>query len=161
MRKAGKRFARNTCTINPMFALSTAASNMLSKTERVAMDALLEHRATADNVAEISSLIEASIRAIGIARNEGHQHLDPEALEAALKVFNRAAWALRHARARHQTTGVYGLDSSDRAALIQADELVGQMRKPRALQRRIWLLAFKQAYSGHGITLMPLEECSP
>lgn len=157
MRKTGKRFKRNTCTINPLFALSTAARNMLATTERVAIDALLAHTATADHVGEVETLIEASIRAIGIAQREGHGHLDADALGAAVQVFHRAAWAIRRAKERHEATGVYGLDGPGRLAVIQADELVAEMRKPGVLLRKTWLIAFKEAYAGKGVELP--EEC--
>lgn len=158
MRKQGARFRRNTVTINPLFALNTACRNRLAATERVAMDALLEHRATADNVGEIETLIEASIRAIQIAQREGYPHLDADGLAQALHAFYRAAHAIKHAKARHAASGVYGLDAADRAALIEADQLVAELRKPGVLLCKTWLMAFREAYAGSGVALPALDE---
>lgn len=157
MRKTGARFRRNLQPINPMFALSTEASNELSKAERRAMDALLEHRATDSDMGALEVLVESSIRAIRISQTTPNPHLDPQALEAALRVFQRAGWSLRHAKQRHAQTGVYGLDAADRAALIEADQLVGEMRKPGVVLRKTWLRALKNSFTGNGIKLPALE----
>lgn len=153
---APKRPARKVITINPMFALDVSARNRLAATERKAMDAILEHCATKDDIEQIETLIETTIRAIGIAKDL--PHLDAEGLEAALKVFNRAAWSLKHAKARHKEVGVYGLSASDRDALIQADHLVAEMRKPGVITRKTWLAAFRESYAGKGVLIPAFEE---
>lgn len=153
MRKQGKRFERNRCTVNPLFALDAHARNRLALTERVAMDAILDHKATADHIAEITTLIEASVRAVLITKEQALPHLDGSALDATLQAFYRAARALINARRRHETTGVYGLDAEDRAALIQIDQLVGDMRKPGVILRKTWLQALRDAYKGAGIKI--------
>lgn len=158
MRKQGARYRRNTVTVNPLFALNTASRNRLASTERVAMDALLEHRATADNVGEIETLVEASIRALRIAQREGFTHLDAEGIEQALMVFYRAAHAIKAARERHAKVGVYGLSFAGRAALIEADQLVAELRRPGVLLRKTWLMAFREAYSGRGVEIPPMDE---
>lgn len=147
--------------VNPMFALDIHARNRLATTERQAFDALLEHRATADHVSEIETLIEASIRAIGITQRENLPHLDGSGLAEALKVFHRAAWSIKRAKARHTQAGVYGLDAADRAALIQADELVAEMRQPGVILRKTWLMAFRESYMGRGVVIPAFEELEP
>lgn len=148
---APKRPARRVIPINPMFALDVSARNRLAATERKAMDAILEHCATKDDIEQIETLIETTIRAIGIASEL--PHLDANGLEAALAAFHRAAWSLKHAKARHKEVGVYGLSASDRDALIQADELVAEMRKPGVITRRVWIKALKASMSGTGVLI--------
>lgn len=144
--------------VNPMFALDVHARNRLAITERAAFDALLEHRATDDNIGELETLIETAIRAIGITQRENLPHLDASGLSEALRVFHRAAWSLKRAKARHQETGVYGLDAGDRGALIQADHLVAEMRQPGVILRKTWLAAFRESYSGKGVRIPAWEE---
>jgi hypothetical protein len=144
--------------VNPLFALDATARNKLATTERKAFDAILAHQATPDNIGEIETLIEASIRAIKITQREKLPHLDASGLDAALQRFYRAAWSIRHAKARHAETGVYGLDAADRAALIEVDELVGEMRKPGVILRKTWLAAFRESYAGKGVLIPALEE---
>lgn len=156
MKKRGRTFKRNVCAINPLFAMDATCRNLLATSERVAMDALLEHRATPDNMAEIETLIETSIRAATMARTQC-PHLEPASLDRALATFHRAAWSLRHAKGRHKATGVYGLDAADRAALIEADQLVGEMRAPGMILRKTWLLAFRASVAGSGVVIPALE----
>lgn len=144
--------------INPLFALSVRSRNTLATTERQSLDALLQHRATADNVAELETVMESTIRAIGVTQKQSLPHLDPSGLADALRVFQRAAWALRRAKQRHAQAGVYGLDAADRAALIHADELVGEMRKPGVILRKTWMAALRESCSSRGIKLPPFEE---
>lgn len=149
-------------TINPLFALSAEARNVMGTSERLAMDALLEHRATDSDCAQVMTVIEASIRAIrkSLEVVDEMPHLDPEALRAALRVFSRAGWSIYRARERFEATGVYGLDAADRGALIQIDGLVGEMRKPNVIFRRIWMAALRESWQSRtGVTLMPFEEC--
>lgn len=147
--------------VNPLFALDIHARNRLATTERAAFDALLEHRATADNIGELETLIETAIRAIGITQRENLPHLDASGLADALKVFHRAAWSIKRAKARHQDNGVYGLDSGDRTALIQADHLVAEMRQPGVILRKTWLAAFRESYAGKGVAIPAFEELEP
>ena len=56
---APKRPARKVITINPMFALDVSARNRQAATERKAMDAILEHCATKDDIEQIETLIFA------------------------------------------------------------------------------------------------------
>jgi hypothetical protein len=144
--------------INPLFAMDPHCRNKLAIVERKAMDALLEHHATKDDIEQIETLLEASIRAVNLAKAEGAQHLDAEALDAAVKVFNRAAWSIKHAKARHKEVGVYGLSASDRDALIQADQLIAEMRKPGVITRKTWLAAFRESYAGNGVVIPAFEE---
>lgn len=149
-------------TINPLFALSSEARNVMGASERRAMDALLGHRAADDDCTQIMTLIEASIRAIRktLEQAQEMQHLDPEALRAALRVFNRAGWSIYRARERFEATGVYGLDAADRSALIQVDELIGEMRRPGVILRKTWMAALRESWqSRKGVTLMAFEEC--
>lgn len=62
---------------------------------------------------------------------------------------------------RHGQTGVYGLDAADRAALMQADELVAEMRKPGVILRKTWLTAFRESYMGRGVVIPAFEELEP
>lgn len=144
--------------INPLFAMDAHCRNKLATVERRAMDALLEHRATKDDIEQIETLIEAAIRAVRMAKVDNLEHLDTEALDAALATFNRAAWAMKHANARHKEVGVYGLSASDREAVIQADQLVAEMRKPGVITRKTWLNAFRESAKGHGVSIPALEE---
>ncbi|MEJ1935764.1 hypothetical protein WDZ92_36690 [Nostoc sp. NIES-2111] len=147
--------------VNPLFALDIHARNRLATSERQAFDALLEHRATPDHVGEIETLIETAIRAIGITQRENLPHLDGSGLAEALKVFHRAAWSIRRAKVRQAQAGVYGLDAADRAALMQADELVAEMRKPGVILRKTWLTAFRESYMGRGVVIPAFEELEP
>lgn len=156
--KPSPRTGPKVIPINPLFALNATARNKLALTERKAFDAILSHQATPDNIDEIETLIEASIRAIKITQREKLPHLDASGLDAALQRFYRAAWSIRHAKARHAETGVYGLDAADRAALIEVDELVGEMRKPGVILRKTWLAAFRESYAGKGVLIPALEE---
>lgn len=140
-------------TINPMFALDVAARNTLATQERKAYDALLEHRATLDDVTQIETVCETSIRAIQIAKKEASAHLDQSALDDALKVIYRGAYAMRHSRQRHAETGVYGLDAADRQALIELDDLIAEMRKPGVITRRVWLKALRGSLTGQGVRI--------
>ena len=153
MRKRGASFRRNTCLINPLFSLDAEAANRLAITERIAMDALLDHKATPDHIGQLETLIETSIRATLIAKRDALPHLDPASLDEALEAFYEAGRALRRAKIRHDKTGVYGLDAADRAAMIQADLLVGAMRKPNVILRKTWLKAFRESMSGTGVRI--------
>lgn len=153
MRKRGASFRRNTCLINPLFSLDAQASNRLAVTERIAMDALLDHKATADHIGQLETLIETSIRATNIAKRDALPHLDQSALDEALEAFFEAARAIRRAKIRHEKAGVYGLDAADRAAMILADQLVGEMRKPNVILRKTWLKAFRESLSGSGVRI--------
>ena len=153
MRKRGASFRRNTCFINPLFSLDAEAANCMAITERIAMDALLDHKATPDNIGQIETLIETCIRAVKIAKRDALPHLDPASLDEALEAFHEAGRALRRAKIRHDKTGVYGLDAADRAAMIQADSLVGEMRKPNVIMRKTWLKAFRESLNGSGVVI--------
>ncbi len=153
MRKRGASFRRNTCLINPLFSLGAEAANRLAITERIAMDALLDHKATPDHIGQLETLIETSIRATLIAKRDALPHLDPASLDEALEAFYEAGRAIRRAKIRHDKTGVYGLDAADRAAMIQADLLVGAMRKPNVILRKTWLKAFRESMSGTGVRI--------
>jgi hypothetical protein len=153
MRKRGASFRRNTCLINPLFSLGAEAANRLAIAERIAMDAMLDHKATPDHIGQLETLIETSIRATLIAKRDALPHLDPASLDEALEAFYEAGRAIRRAKIRHDKTGVYGLDAADRAAMIQADLLVGAMRKPNVILRKTWLKAFRESMSGTGVRI--------
>ena len=157
MRKRGKRFERNVCGVNPMFALNAECRNALAVPERRAMDALLEHRATDDDIECIETLIEASIRAVRISI-ETSSHLVHAQLETALAALYSAALGLRNSKARKAAVGVYGLDAADREALIALDGLVMQMRKPGVILRKTWLAAFRGAMSKQGVVIPKQEQ---
>ena len=153
MRKKGATFRRNISAINPLFSLGADAANRLAIPERIAMDALMAHKANADHIGQLETLVETSIRAVLIAKREALPHLDMAALEEALEAFMDAARSLRRAKIRHDKTGVYGLDSADRAAMARADELVGEMRKPGVILRKTWLKAFRESATGSGVLI--------
>lgn len=144
--------------MNPMFSLSVAARNRMAVLERQAFDALLEHRATADDVGQLETLVETAIRAICITRREDMVHLDDSSLDEALKVFHRAAWSIKRAKVRQAQTGVYGLDAADRAALMHADQLVAEMRQPGVILRKTWMTALRESYFGNGVEIPAFEE---
>lgn len=161
-RRAPPRTRPQVPSSNPLFALTSEARNVMGTSERRAMDALLEHRATDSDCSQIMTLIEASLRALRKTMKLAHQmpHLDPEALQAADRVLSRAGWAIYRARERWEQTGVYGLDAADRSALIEADTLVGHMRQPNVIQRKTWMAALREAaHDKQGVTLLPFEEC--
>lgn len=150
-----------TTPVNPLFAMDAVCRNRLATSERRSFAALLDHCATASNVAEIETLIETAIRSIRMAKNL--PQIDQDGADQAVKVFFRAAWSLRRAKARHADTGVYGLDAADREALVRAEALIAEMRRPGVVTRKTWLAAFRDSYTGRGgkVVVPAFEELEP
>ena len=150
---APKRPARHIIPINPLFALDVSARNRLAATERKALDAILGHCATEDDVSQVETICETAIRAITIAKSEAPEHLDMSALDQALESIYKAARAMRKARARHDASGTYGLDAADRQSVIDLDFLIAEMRKPGVITRRVWIKALRDSMSGQGVRI--------
>lgn len=125
--------------------------------EAVALQSLLAHTGTDDEMGHWSSLMEIVLRICHALKKRPTQYLDPEAVHEAHKCFMRSAWALHKAAQRHKDSGVYGFDAGDRAALIEAEEYVAAFRQ--SVPRLVWARAIREALTApHGITLKPLEE---
>jgi hypothetical protein len=165
MKKKGAKFNRDRCTINPLFALGIESRNALGTMERAAVAALLEHRATPEDVGLITAMLQSSIRAVRLTHKETPDEHEPGVLDEAQRVIMRAALAVRAARQRFDKTGTYGLDSAGRAHVIEADELIADCRKPGRITRRVWLLAHRQNLADRaGIpipeTLEGIDQCT-
>lgn len=117
--------------------------------ERKAIDALMEHKATDDDIGCIEAMLEAAIRACMLTIEQGLPHLDEKQLRDCIEVFMEAARAIKMAGLRKEQTGVYGLNGPERTAIYDAHELVGQMRKPGIILRRTWMQALRQAANPH------------
>ena len=165
MKKRGARFNTNSCAINPLFALGIESRNALGTMERASVAALLEHRATAEDVNTVKSMMQVAIRAVRITHKETPDLYEPGALAEAQRVFMRAALAVRAAAKRFDATGVYGLDGTGRAHVIEADQLIADSRKPGRITRRVWLIAYRQNLADRaGIpipeTLEGIDQCT-
>jgi hypothetical protein len=148
--------------VPPSFAFTLATENHLAAQERISLDALLQHRATNEDAGRVMGMLEIAIRAIRIARKHSAcRHLDPAGLDQAEKVMHRAGHAIHRAKQRHLQHGRFGLDAADRRALIDAEALNADLRKPGVILRLVWGLASKEAcQTRDGIRLMPIEQCS-
>lgn len=165
MRKQGAKFKTTRCLQNPCFALPQEGRNQLEVRERAAVDALLEHRADKDDIGTLTTMFQTAIRAIRISHAEAAHLFEPGALAEAQRVVMRAAHGLLSAEQRHDRTGVYGLDAIGRQHIIEADQLIGDCRKPGRITRRVWLLAFRESMrvrSGLRIpqTLEEIDQCT-
>lgn len=165
MKKRGAKFNTDRCTVNPLFALGIESRNALGVMERAAVAALLEHRATLEDVNVVRSMLQVAIRAVRITHKETPDLYEPGALAEAQRLVMRGALAVRAARQRFDSTGVYGLDSTDRRHVIEADELIADCRRPGRITRRVWLLAYRQNLADRGgisvpETLEGIDQCT-
>lgn len=145
--------------IPPAFAIAGEARLRMCVRERNAVDALLAHRASDDDISVIESLLEASVRAIKKARKLSYcSHLDPDHLDQCERAMYRAAHALRHAQSRHEATGTYGLDAQDRACIVAMDEWYGAMTERGAIPRAVWLMAYRDGATNNGRVVVPAWE---
>lgn len=143
----------------PAFAMAGDAKVRMGVRERNAVDALLAHRATEQDIGVIESLIEASVRAIKKARKLSYcSHLDADQLAECERVMYRAAHAVRHAKDRHAATGTYGLDALDRACIVAMDEWYGAMTERGAIPRAVWLMAYRDGATNNGRVVVPAWE---
>ncbi len=142
----------------PGWAQSEESKRDQALKEAIALQSLLAHTGTDDDMGHWSSLLEISLRMCRIVSDaKKHPYLDPEAVSEANKTFTRAAWALHKAAQRHKDSGVYGFDAGDRAALIEAESYVAAFRQ--SVPRLVWARAIREALDApQGITLKPLEE---
>ena len=141
------------------FALPAGKAIKLALPEHEAFDALLAHTATDEQFGIVECICEVGVRAIIKARKAPHcRHLDPDALNQALRDFYRAGHALKRANARHESTGVYGLDAVDRQCIIEMREWQGILNTPGNIPRAIWFAALRDgAFQRKGIHLPPWE----
>ena len=144
MKKRGARFNRDVCTVNPCFSLGDSSRIALAVQERLAFDALLQHRAQAEDIEVIAATLETAIRAVRMTHKEAPHLFEPGGLAETQRVLMRAAHAMLKARQRFDKTGVYGLDGPGRLHITEADELIAHTRKPGTITRRTWLLAHRQ-----------------
>ena len=159
MKKQGARFNTDRNLQNPCFALLAEGRNALAVNERTSIDALLEHRASADDVGTLKTMFETAIRAIRISHKEAAYLYEPGSLAEAQRIVMRAASALHAAERRMDTAGVYGLDAAGRQHIIAADQTIADCRKPGRITRRVWLLAFRESIRNRaGILIPPTEE---
>jgi len=149
-----------TPNIPPSFTLPAEARLRLAVPERNAMDALLAHTATSEQVGIVECICEVGIRAIKKAQKAPHcRHLDPEALGLALRDFNLAGHALTRIKARHEATGVYGMDAKDRAAVLEMDGWHGALNAPGGIPRAIGMGALRDGANGKGrMVLIPPDQ---
>lgn len=151
MRKRGARFKRNHLSINPLFSLATESRNVLATQERRALDTLLAHEGTLDEIEQMETVTETAIRALKLGKDL--PHIDADGISQALEVCYQAARALRKARGRHETSGVYGFDAEGRKALEELDSLVDELRKPGVITRKVWLMAYQESLKGAGVVI--------
>lgn len=165
MKKRGAKFNTNRCEINPLFALAIEGRNALGTMERAAVAALLEHRATREDIGVVGSMMQVAIRAVRITHKETPDLYEPGALAEAQRIAMRAILAVRAAIHRFDSTGVYGLDAAGRQHVIAADELIADARKPNRITRRVWLLAYRQNLASRGNLTIPetlegIDQCT-
>lgn len=141
------------------FALPAEKAIKLAMPEAEAFDALLAHKATPQQFGIVECICEVGIRAIRKAKDAPHcRHLDPEALEQALRDFERAGHALKRAKDRHDRTGVYGLDAVDRQCLIELRDWNAALNSPGHIPRAIWFAALRDgAFHRGGVKLRAWE----
>lgn len=145
--------------IPPAFSASLEARVRMATRERAAFDALLEHRASLQDLGVLECLVECAIRAVRHARKLAYcKHLDPDHLTQCERVMQRAGHALHRAKDRHERTGVYGLDALDRQCLIEADQWYGAMNERGAIPRAVWLMAYRDAVQKRGSVVLPAWE---
>ena len=149
-----------TPAIPPAFRLPPGKALKLATVESEAVRAILEHRADEEQIGVLDVMVETSIRALDLAPKRPHHcgHLDPAALAEGLRVMHRAGHALTHARYRHETGGVYGLNAADRQAITDMADWHAALNAKGAIPRAIWLQALRSAATGQGVKLIPLEE---
>lgn len=142
----------------PCWAQAEESKRDQALKEAVALQSLLAHEGTDDDMDHWSSLLEIVLR-ICANYQEGEEradYLDPEAVHEAHKTFMRAAWGLHKAQQRHGETGVYGFDAADRKALIEAEAFVAAFRE--SVPRLVWARAIREALTAKkGVTITPPE----
>jgi hypothetical protein len=125
--------------------------------EAIALQSLLAHTGTDDDMGHWSSLLEISLRICKHLDEQRPDYLDLHEIHCANRTFTRAAWGLHKAMHRKTETGVYGFDASDRAALIEAENYVAAFRE--SVPRLVWARAIREALAAKaGIPLTPLEQ---
>lgn len=143
----------------PAFAMNVDAKVRMAVRERNAIDALLQHKATEQDLQVLEALAECSVRAIRHARKLAYcRHLDPDQLAQCERVMFRLAHALRRAAGRKEATGVYGLDAVDRQCVIEADQWCGAMTERGAIPRAVWLMAYRDGAQNRGRVVVPAWE---
>lgn len=143
----------------PALQMDVSAKVQMAARERLAVDALLAHKATADEVGVLESMTECAIRAIRHARKLSYcRHLDADLLAHCERVLFRAGHALLRAKSRHAATGVYGLDATDRQCVVELDEWHGAMTARGAIPRAVWLMAYRDGVQRRGSVVLPAWE---
>lgn len=143
----------------PTFAMQQEAKNRMATLERKAVDALLEHRATEEDIGRLEQMAECGIRAIRKARKLPHcRHLDQDQLGEAERAMQRGAHAIHRAVERQKATGVYGLDALDRQCIQDFDAWYGAMTERGAIPRAVWIGALADQLHKRGrVVLAPWE----
>ncbi len=140
----------------PALAMDASAAVRMATRERLAVDALLAHQATAEHIGVLEAMAECAIRAIRHARKLSYcRHLDAGQLDACERVMQRAGHALARAKDRHAATGVFGLDATDRACVQDLDEWHGAMTQRGAIPRAVWLMAYRDGVQRRGSVVLP------
>ena len=141
----------------PGWAQSEESKRDQALKEAIALQSLLAHTGTDDEMGHWASLLEIALRMCSIVKDaKKHPYLDPEAVHEAHKTFMRAAWGLHKAQQRHAETGVYGFDAADRKALIEAEAFVAAFRE--SVPRLVWARAIREALTAkRGVVITPPE----
>lgn len=142
------------------FRLPAGREIKLAMVDSEAVRALLDHKANHEHIGALEVMAETGIRALQLApkRPKHCGHLDPAALRHAMLAMHRGAHAIRHAKARHEASGVFGLDAADRNAIMDLADWHAAMNAKGAIPRAIWLQALRDAAAGSGVVLMPIED---
>lgn len=147
-------------SIPPAFRLPAGHELRLAAVESDAVRDLLAHKATDEQMGVLEVMVETSIRALTLApkRPKHCGHLDPFAIQEGIRVMHRAGHALTHARYRHETGGVFGLNAADRSAIEEMADWHAALNAKGGIPRAIWLQALGLAVRGRGVQLIPLEQ---
>lgn len=142
--------------VPPAFSASQASRVRMATRERAALDALLGHTATLQDLGVLECLVECAIRAVRHARKLSYcSHLDAAMLDECERVMLRGAHALHRAKDRHERSGVYGLDALDRQCVIEVDQWYGAMNERGAIPRAVWLMSYRDAVQKRGAVVLP------
>lgn len=157
-KKPRKAYRPRKMIIPPAFGTTGDMDMRLGLRMREAVDALVTGQGDWEDLmgCESELIVGIHLQRIAAARPTEHQ-VEMESMDSLRSALVEVAQAMASIKARHKATGHVGCSGDERAKILLLADLMDEMR--RALPRRLWLLAYREALDRPVVRVENVDGC--